>query len=69
MSAIDVRTVSDLHAVPERIAPPPARRRGWGTILLRVFGGFMLTGFFLALSGAAFVLAGIYGFLEFARLY
>ncbi|HLI22316.1 MAG TPA: hypothetical protein VKV32_14410 [Stellaceae bacterium] len=69
MNSIDIRSALDV--VPERSAPAPAaaRRRGWQTTLLRVVGGFALTGFFLALSVAAFAFAGIYAFLEFAKLY
>ena len=67
MSSIDVRAVP----VPERLAVPSrgARRRRWEMTILRVLGGFALTGFFLALSALVLVLSGIYGFLEFAKLY
>lgn len=67
MSSVDVR--ARLHVVPERIAPAPAAAppHGWPSAVVRVFGGFMLTGVFLALSAIAFVGAGIYGFLEFAK--
>jgi len=61
----------DLHAVPEQLDTPRrvAARRDWGKAALRVLGGFVLTGFFLGLSVAAFAAAGVYGLIEFARLY
>lgn len=63
MSSIDFR------ALPALAAPTVARPRNWQTALWRVLGGVALTGVFLALSAAAFGLAGVYGFIEFAKLY
>ena len=70
MSSIDIRAVPDLRSVPERIAVPShtAPQRRWGTTTLRVVGGFVLTGVFLALSAVVFALCGIYGFVGFAGL-
>jgi hypothetical protein len=63
-------TSVDLHAEPNQIvaaaplAPPKAR----SAKLVSFLGGFMLTGIFLAFGAAVFVLVGVYGFIDFAKL-
>lgn len=65
MSSIDIRALPE----PTPAATAVARPRDWQTALWRVLGGLALTGFFLALSAAVFGLAGVYGLIEFAKLY
>jgi hypothetical protein len=66
MSSVDLRALPD----PAPLAVPAvARRKDWQTALLRVLGGFALTGVFLVLAAAVFGIAGVYGLIEFARLY
>ena len=49
-------------------AAPQARRRPFGTRLLGLVGGFILTGIFLALSGAVFAVVAIYSLIWWTQL-
>jgi hypothetical protein len=65
MSSVDLRTVPSRISTAATIAAPKTQRGK----LLGFLGGFVLTGCFLALGAAVFAVAGVYSFIEFAKLY
>jgi hypothetical protein len=69
MSSVDLRVVPSRITVAAPLAQRKAQRTTFFSVLGSILGGFVLTGIFLALSAAVFVLVGVYGFIDFAKLY
>lgn len=65
MSSVDLPAAAVTGPALTAIARP-ARRSPRS---LRLIGGFILTGIFLALSAAVFPLAAVYSFIWWAKLY
>jgi hypothetical protein len=65
MSSIEFPTAGAPAHTATAVAQTVRRRFG----LLRVLGGFVLTGFFLALGAATFGVAAVYGFIGWAQFY
>ena len=65
MSSIDAgANIPGAEASTSRAIAPPRRRR---IRIGSIFGGFLLTGVFLALSAAAFPVSAVYAFIWWAQ--
>ena len=64
MSSIDLRATAAPVSAVTKNARPARRRIGF----LRIIGGFVLTGFFLALCAVTVPVAAIYSFIWWASL-
>ena len=67
MSTADLRSASLARGSGAALTRPAPRAGRILRGIARVIGGFLLTGIFLPLSGAAFALSLVYGFVWFAQ--
>jgi hypothetical protein len=68
MSSIDAGTnLSRAEASISRAVASPWRQRPLIGSIGSILGGFLLTGFFLGLSAAAFPVAAVYSFIWWAQ--
>lgn len=65
MSSIDLRAATGRASPPSAVARP----KNWRKAVLSCLGGFVLTGVCLGFGAALFGIAGVYAFIEFAKLY
>jgi hypothetical protein len=66
MSTADLQSASLARGSNAAVARPAPRGRLLRRVV-RIIGGFFLTGIFLALSGPTFALCAVYGFVWFAQ--